>query len=245
MKINIVAFGAHPDDVELSASGTLMKHKLLGHKIGIVDLTRGELGSRGTIETRAEESKLSSSILDLDIRINLGFEDGFFINDKAHQLKVIQAIRTYQPDIALINAPTDRHPDHGKGATVLIDSCFLAGLVKIETTDEQGNIQKPWRPKRVFHYIQDKFLEPDFIIDISEVFEKKLDSIRAFGTQFFSTGESQPPTYIASSGYIESVERRAAQLGKRIGVKYGEGFLQSGTSLGFNDMSSILLPELV
>ncbi len=246
MKLNILAYGAHPDDVELACSGTLLKHKLLGHTIGVVDLTRGELGSRGTSETRAMESKKSSEVLQLDVRINLGMEDGFFKNNKTNQLLVIQSLRTHQPDIVLINAPKDRHPDHGRAAQLLIDSCFLSGLIKIETKDSEGVMQTPWRPKRVFHYIQDTFIEPNVIIDITEVFAKKIESISCFETQFYSKNVDGPETYISTENFLDKITYRAAQLGSRIGVKYGEGFiLTNANAIGLNDMSSIILPKLV
>ena len=246
MKVKILAFGAHPDDVELSCSGLLAKHKILGDKIAIVDLTKGELGSRGTIKTRKQEAEIATKILDIDVRENLGFEDGFFENNKKNQLKVIEKIRTYQPDIVLCNATNDRHPDHGKGAQLIVDACFLSGLIKIETTNN-GKKQLPWRPKRVFHYIQDLYLEPQFIIDISKVWELKKASILAYSSQFNASKSKskEPQTYISGDTFIQSIEQRAALLGKRIGVRFGEGFIVSKQSLGFQDLSSIILPEIV
>jgi bacillithiol biosynthesis deacetylase BshB1 len=244
LKLDILAFAAHPDDAELSCSGILHAHTLQGKAVGIVDFTEGELGSRGTVETRRAEAKLSSDILGLAVRDNLQFADGFFVNDKAHQLRVIAAIRQYQPEFVLINAPHDRHPDHGRGAQLARESCFLSGLLKIETTDATGNIQAPWRPKRVFHYIQDSYIEPDIIIDISKSWEAKLASIRAFSTQFFDgTGEG-PKTYISGEKFLKGIEARAIELGKRIGVAYGEGLIKSEASLGLTSLFDLVLPEI-
>ncbi len=246
MKVKILAFGAHPDDVELSCSGLLAKHKLLGDKIAIVDLTKGELGSRGTIETRKKEALAASKILKIDARENLGLSDGFFENNKKNQLKVIEKIRKYQPDIVLCNAINDRHPDHGKGAQLIVDACFLSGLIKIETK-EKNKKQLPWRPKRVFHYIQDLYIEPQILIDISNVWEQKKASILAYSTQFNDSKSTskEPKTYISGDNFLQSIEQRAALFGKRIGVKYGEGFIVSKQSLGLQDLSSIILPEFV
>lgn len=244
MKLNILAIGAHPDDIELSCSGTLAVHKNLGYKIGILDLTQGELGSRGSVEIRQNESSNASKILDLDIRENLSFSDGFFKNDEAHQLELIKVIRKYQPDIILANAPNDRHPDHGRGALLIKDACFLSGLVKIETTFN-GELQKPWRPKKIFNYIQDLYLEPDFVIDISAVFDKKIASIKAYESQFYSESINGPKTYISSEEYLNLVEYRNRLMGKKIGVRYGEGFLSIHNHIGLTSFSNIILPEFV
>lgn len=237
-----MAIAAHPDDAELSCSGTLLLHKKLGQRTGILDLTRGELGSRGTVETRAAESQRANDILQLDMRENLEFRDGFFKNDEVHQLGIIRVLRQYQPDIVLINAPSDRHPDHGKGAALAKDACFLSGLVKIDTQNE-GASQAPWRPKRVFHYIQDQYIEPDFILDITSVFEEKMESIRAYSTQFFSTSIEGPATYISNETFLQSIENRCRDFGKRIGVKYGEGLLNTA-ALGLPSLAPIVLPEI-
>jgi bacillithiol biosynthesis deacetylase BshB1 len=196
----------------------------MGHKVGVVDFTRGELGTRGTIETRSSESAESSKILGLSVRENLGLPDGFFKNDKEHQLAVITAIRRYQPEIVIANAVYDRHSDHGKGASLAYDSCFLSGLAKIETKDEHGKKQEAWRPKVVYHYIQSLFIEPDFVVDISEHWEAKINSVNAYKTQFFDPKSSEPQTYISSPEFLRMVESRAIELGHSIGVKYGEGF---------------------
>lgn len=224
MKLDILVLAAHPDDAELGCGGTIAKHVKMGQKVGVVDFTRGELGTRGTIETRAIEAAESSKILGLSVRENLGLPDGFFKNDKEHQLSVIQAIRRYQPEVVLANATYDRHSDHGKGASLAYDSCFLSGLSKIETKDSTGKTQEAWRPKAVYHYIQSLFIEPDFVVDITENWETKINSIKAFKTQFFDPSNSEPQTYISSPEFLRMVESRAIELGHAIGVKYGEGF---------------------
>lgn len=242
MKLDILAIAAHPDDAELSCSGILALHKELGFKTGILDLTRGELGSRGTPEIRAQECAHSSEILQLDIRENLGYRDGFFKNDEEHQLGIIRILRKYQPNIVLINAPYDRHPDHGKGAQLAKDACFLSGLVKIETHYE-NQVQPAWRPKRIFHYIQDQHIEPDFIIDISSVFDKKMKSIQAFSSQFYTNTGDGPKTYISSQQFLNFVEGRCQDFGKRIGVQYGEGLLNTA-GLGLKSLEQVILPEI-
>lgn len=242
MKLDLLAIAAHPDDAELSCSGILMLHKNLGQHTGILDLTRGELGSRGSADIRAQESAAAKEILKLDVRENLGFRDGFFTNDETHQRAIIHFLRLYQPDMVLINAPHDRHPDHGKGAQLAKDACFLSGLSKIETL-HNGNIQMPWRPKRIFHYIQDQLIEPDFIINISSTFDKKMESIKAYKSQFYSNDSKEPVTYIATESFLEFVENRCKDFGKRIGVKYGEGLINTA-SLGLESLSPIILPTL-
>src|ERR1700742_1480572 len=187
VKLDILAIAVHPDDMELGCSGTLLMEKRSGKKTGVVDLTRGELGSRGTPELRAEEAARAASILQLDVRENLGMADGFFRNDEAHQRLLIRAIRKYRPDIVLANALEDRHPDHGRAGKLIRDACFLSGLRKVETVDESGKPQEQWRPKYIFHYIQDRYFEPSFVYDITPVFEKKLQSIRAYSSQFHSS----------------------------------------------------------
>jgi N-acetylglucosamine malate deacetylase 1 len=239
MKLDILAFAAHPDDAELSCSGTLLVEKLNGKKTGIIDLTQGELGTRGTAETRKIEAALSTQILQLDVRENLQMKDGFFKNDEAHQLKIITAIRKYMPDIILCNATEDRHPDHEKGAYLLHDATFLSGLRKIETIDEAGNIQAPWRPTYVFNYIQDRFLQPNFVIDISPVIDKKLAAIKAFNTQFFNPGLNEPQTYISSPDFLESIIYRSKMFGKMIGVAHAEGFI-SKKMIGFNNFDTFI-----
>jgi bacillithiol biosynthesis deacetylase BshB1 len=223
MKLDILAIGAHPDDVELSCSGTLAKHIFLGQKVGILDLTRGELGTRGSAELRSEEAAKAAQILGIHVRENLNFADGFFSNTEEHQLQLIKQIRNYQPDIVLCNAIYDRHPDHGKGSELVSNACFYSGLIKIET-ELNGKKQNAWRPKFVYHYIQDRYIKPDFIVDISEHIEVKMNSILAFGSQFFDPNSREPQTPISSKQFIEAIRNRSAEMGRIIGVDYGEGF---------------------
>ena len=224
MKLDILVFGAHPDDVELSCSGTILAEIAKGKKVGVVDLTRGELGTRGTSETRKQEAKGAALIMKTEIRENLEMADGFFMNDEVHQKKIITSIRKYQPEIVLCNAPADRHPDHGRAADLVYTAAFLSGLMKIETT-ENSSLQKAWRPKYVFNYIQDKYFRPDFVVDITDVFEKKIEAIKAYKTQFFNPESKEPETYISSPEFLESIIYRAKMFGKLIGVKYAEGFI--------------------
>lgn len=224
MKLDILVLAAHPDDAELGCGGTIASHVAKGRKVGVVDFTRGELGTRGTPETRASEAADAAKILGLSVRENLGMADGFFRNDEAHQRRVIQAIRTYQPEIVITNAFYDRHSDHGKGAELAYDSCFLSGLAKIETNDENGHAQKAWRPKAVYHFIQSQYIEPDFVVDITPFWETKVNAVKAFKTQFFDPNSKEPATYISTPEFMNLVESRAIELGHGIGVKYGEGF---------------------
>lgn len=226
MKLDLLAIGVHPDDVELSCAGTLLVEKRNGKKTGILDLTRGELGTRGTTQTREQEASASAKILGVETRENLELEDGFFLNDTASKLRVISAIRKLQPEIVLCNAIEDRHPDHGRSAQLIYDAGFLSGLRKIQTTDENGQPQQEWRPKYVFHYIQDRFIHPNFLIDVSDVFDEKIEAIKAFKTQFFSSGSEvdEPETYISSPEFMENIIGLAKLFGKMIGVKYAEGF---------------------
>ncbi len=223
MKLDVLAIGVHPDDVELSCGGVLLVEKKNGKKTGIIDLTQGELGTRGTAETRKTEATHAAKILGVDIRENLLMADGFFQNDKAHQLKIIEAIRKYKPEIILCNAIEDRHPDHGRSAKLVADAAFLSGLRKIETFDN-GLAQEAWRPKYVFHYIGDRYLQPQFVVDISDVFEAKLESIKAYTTQFHNPNLKEPQTYISTPDFLEAVINRSKMFGKMIGVKYAEGF---------------------
>lgn len=228
MKLDILAFGVHPDDVELGCSGTLLAALAEGKKVGIIDLTRGELGTRGTIETRKEEAAKAAAILGVQIRENLGMADGFFQNDETNQRKVIAAIRKYRPEIILANAFEDRHPDHGRSAKLVADSAFLSGLRKIETMEE-GQLQDIWKPSYVFHYIQDRFIQPSFVVDISAYMDQKMESVLAYSTQFFNPDLNEPQTYISSSQFLETVKARALMMGKRIGVAYAEGFYTEKT----------------
>ena len=224
MKLDVLALAAHPDDAELACSGTLAKLIAQGKQVGVVDLTRGELGTRGTADLRDEEAAASKAILGLHVRENLRFRDGFFKNDEAHQLEVIRCIRRFRPEVLLINAPMDRHPDHGRASALGRESAFLSGLVKI-STEWDGEVQKPWRPRKVFRYIQDHRLEPSFVVDISAHFDTKMASIKAFKSQFFDPDSSEPMTYIASEHFLLQVEARAREFGHLIGVEYGEGFI--------------------
>jgi len=238
MKLDLLAFGVHPDDVELSCAGVLLLEKNNGKKTGIIDMTQGELGTRGTAETRKKEAAIASAILQVDIRENLKMADGFFSNDEAHQRKIIEVLRKYQPEIVLCNAPQDRHPDHGRSAKLVADACFLSGLMKIETK-ENGLIQTAWRPKYVFHYVQDRFLMPNFVVDITDVFEQKIESIKAYSTQFHQPGEEGPETYISTPDFLDSVIYRHKWFGKMIGVKYAEGFI-SEKMIGLSNFDSII-----
>jgi bacillithiol biosynthesis deacetylase BshB1 len=243
MKLDILAIAAHPDDVELGCSGTILMEIKNGKKVGIVDLTQGELGTRGTIETRQKEAAKAAQVLSVAIRENLKMDDGFFQNDKDHQMKLIRMIRKYQPEIILANAPEDRHPDHGRAAKLIADSAFLSGLIKIQTQDEQGMPQVAWRPKHVFHFIQDRYLNPSFVIDITDVFEGKMESIACFNSQFYNNGpidnEDEPQSYISTPEFLESIVARARMMGKRIGVKYGEGFITE-KSIGFRNFDALI-----
>ncbi len=223
MKLDILVLASHPDDAELCTGGTLAKHIALGYKAGIVDFTRGELGTRGTVEIRAQEAARASEILGLSARENLGFADGFFRNDEAHQREVIRIIRKYQPDIVLANAIYDRHSDHGRAAELAADACFLSGLARVETSLD-GAAQKPWRPKAVYHYIQSQFIEPDLIVDISDFWEQKVASYMAYKSQVFDPASKEPETYISSPQFLKLIEARAVEFGNAIGTKYGEGF---------------------
>jgi len=223
MKLDILVFGAHPDDIELSCGATVAKEISLGKKIGIVDLTRGELGTRGSAELRDEEAANAAKILGVDIRENLRFRDGFFLNDETHQLKVIKMIRKYRPDVVICNAVDDRHIDHGKGSKLVSDSCFLSGLMKIET-EIDGVSQEAWRPKIVYHYIQWKNLIPDFVVDVTGFMDKKVDSLMAYKSQFYDPNSTEPVTPIATKNFKESILYRAADLGRLINTEYAEGF---------------------
>ena len=226
LSIDILAIGAHPDDVELGCSGTIAKEIALGKKVGIIDLTRGELGTRGSAEIRDSEAKKAASILGVLFRENLNFKDAFFTNDEAHQLELIKVIRKYKPKIILCNAIDDRHIDHPKGAKLVVDSCFLSGLKKIETNHE-GIDQNPWRPENIYHYIQWKNLNPDFVVDISEYFDTKIKSVKAFKSQFYNGNESVHDTPISTKNFLDSIEYRAKDLGRLTGVEYAEGFIAS------------------
>ena len=223
MKLDILAFGAHPDDVELGCGGTILKEISLGKKVGVVDLTRGELGTRGSAAIRDQEANAAAKILGVVARENLEMRDGFFVNDEKHQLEIIKMIRKYQPEIVLCNAIDDRHIDHGKGSKLVSDACFLSGLMKIET-ELDGEQHKPWRPKVVYHYIQWKNIEPDFVLDITGFTDKKIESILAYGSQFYDPNSKEPESPISSKNFLESLNYRSRDLGRLAGVEHAEGF---------------------
>ena len=225
MKLDILAIGSHPDDVELGCGATLAKEVSKGKKVGIIDLTRGELGTRGTAETRDEEAKEAAKILDVAMRTNMEFADGFFVNDKQHQLELIKEIRKYKPEIVLCNAVNDRHIDHGKGSKLVSDACFLSGLLKIDTKcEDTDGWQEPWRPKAVYHYIQWKNVAPDIVVDVSEFINKKMEAVLAYKTQFYNPKSNEPETPISSKNFTDSIKYRARDLGRLTGVDFAEGF---------------------
>lgn len=223
MKLDILAIGVHPDDVELSCAGTLLKHISLGKKVGILDLTAGELGTRGSGELRLIEGAEAAKILGISIRDNMGMADGFFRNDEEHQLKIIKKIRQYQPEIVLCNAVSDRHPDHGRATQLVSEACFYSGLRKIGTrlNDE---IQPCWRPKAVYHYVQDKQLKPDFVVDVTDFVEKKMEAIRAFKSQFYNPESTEPESPISVKNFLEVVTSKMSVFGRDAGFTYAEGF---------------------
>ncbi len=238
MKLDILAIAAHPDDVELGCAGTLMAEKKAGKMIGILDLTRGELGTRGTPEKRLQEASNALDVMGLDVRENADLADGFFENVKRDQLRVIHFIRKYRPEIILTNAPEDRHPDHGRAALLVRDAAWLSGLLKIETYN-LGELQQPWRPAYVFHFVQDRYLKPDFVYDITDTIEQKIKSIRAFSSQFDTQNDDEPQTYISTPAFLESVIERAKLFGKVIGVPYAEGFITDKT-LGIKSFDAVV-----
>jgi len=233
MKLDILVFGAHPDDVELSCSGTIIKHIKKGLKIGIIDLTRGELGTRGTIETRDKETNNASKILGIQIRENMNFKDGFFENSEKNKIELIKKIRKYQPDIVITNATSDRHPDHGRASNLTIESCFLSGLEKIKTN------QKVWRPSHIYHYIQYNNILPDFVVDITDEMDQKIESILCYKTQFYDPNSKESETLISSKGFLESIKYRAKDLGRHSNCKYAEGFI-SNQYLKVNSLKDLI-----
>lgn len=231
MKVDILAFGAHPDDIELGCGGSIALAIAQGKTVGLIDLTRGELGTRGSAEIRAKEAENAAALLQVSFRKNLDFRDAFFTNDEAHQRSIIQQLRTHQPSIVLCNAVEDRHIDHAKGSQLVSDACFLSGLQKIETLDEEGNPQKAWRPKQVYHYIQWKEIEPDFVVDISEHLDRKIEAIKAYSSQFYDPHSKEPSTPISSQNFIESVRYRAKNFGRLSNADAAEGFTTEKTPL--------------
>jgi len=238
-KLDFLAFGAHPDDVELGCGATIAKLVSQGKKVGIVDLTRGELGTRGSAEIRTKETNEASKILGITIRENMNFKDGFFRNDEDHQLKIIQVIRKYQPDFVFCNAPDDRHIDHPKGSQLIVEASFLSGLTKINTDDSLGNPQKQWRPKNIYHYIQWKNLDPDFIFDVSGFHNTKMDAVKCYSSQFYDPKSKEPETPISTKNFMNFVQSRANDFGRLIGVEHGEGFI-SNRKLGFSSFDELI-----
>jgi N-acetylglucosamine malate deacetylase 1 len=239
MKLDILLMAAHPDDAEMSCGGTIASAIAQGKKVGIVDFTRGELGTRGTPEIRASEAAAASKILKVSARENLGFRDGFFKNDEEHQMKLIAAIRRYQPDIVLANAIEDRHPDHGKGAALAVDACFLSGLRMINTFDADGTPQAAWRPKALYHYIQDVYIKPDFVVDISNYWDVKEASIRAYKSQFHDPASKEPESYLTSPEFLDFLKARSQEMGHKIGAKFGEGYT-TRKMIGVNDLFNLI-----
>jgi bacillithiol biosynthesis deacetylase BshB1 len=239
MKLDLVVMAAHPDDAEMSCGGTIASAIAQGKKVGIIDFTRGELGTRGTPEIRATESAAATKILHLSARENLGFRDGFFKNDEKHQMKLIAAIRRYQPEIVLANAIEDRHPDHSKGAALAVDACFYSGLRMIQTFDFDGKPQNAWRPKALYHYIQDRFIKPDLVVDISIFWDIKEASIRAYKSQFHDPNSTEPESYLTSPEFLEFLKARSQEMGHMIGSKYGEGYTKTKT-IGIKDLFNLI-----
>jgi bacillithiol biosynthesis deacetylase BshB1 len=242
LKLHLLAIAVHPDDIELGCAGILIKAAAAGQAVGILDLTRGELGTRGTPEIRLQEAADAAKIMGVRVRENALMRDGFFRNDEEHQMRIIPYIRRWQPDIVITNALEDRHPDHGRAGKLVADACFLAGLRKIETSDD-GKSQEAWRPKRVFHMIQDRQLEPSFIVDVSGVHPQKLEAIRAYRSQFHQASSDEPETYISKQNFLDQIIFRDALMGKRIGTDYGEGLVSENIP-GISDMGKLLLPEM-
>tara|TARA_B100000963_G_scaffold80247_1_gene68301 strand:+ start:707 stop:1432 length:726 start_codon:yes stop_codon:yes gene_type:complete len=238
-KIDILAIGVHPDDIELGCGGTIVKHIDLGFSVGAIDLTQGELGTRGSAEIRLNEAEESKKLMELKFRENLGFEDGFVTADnKAYQLEIVKRIRKYQPDIVLCNAINDRHPDHPRSASLVVKACFLAGLTKIKT-EFDGGVQSAFRPKQVLHYIQWNPIKPDFIIDITGYMDAKLAAVKAYRSQFHDPTSSEPETLISSKQFLDSISYRASDLGRLIGVEYAEGFT-SDKLIGLDRLDHLL-----
>ncbi|MEJ6737385.1 MAG: bacillithiol biosynthesis deacetylase BshB1 [Flavobacteriales bacterium] len=237
MKLDILAIGVHPDDIELGCGGTILKHIAVGKKVGVLDLTHGDLGSRGSGELRLVEAENSAKILGLSARENLGFADGFFRNTKENQIEIIKILRKYQPDVVLCNAPKDRHPDHGRASEMVSEACFYSGLVRIET-ELDGTSQSLWRPKSVYHYIQDRFLKPDFVVDVSDFVDQKIEAIMAFSSQFYNPASELPETPISSKKFMDFIKARMANFARDISTDYAEGFTVDRT-IGIEDITQL------
>lgn len=238
-QIDILAIGVHPDDVELGAAGTLIKHIAKGFKVGMLDLTEGELGTRGSVEIRYAESAKAAEVIGVEFRENLQMGDGFFENNKENQLKLIQFIRSCKPKWIIGNAPRDRHPDHGRAHELIKTACFLSGLRMIETLDEGGKVQEAWRPEKVLSFIQDTYIEPDLYFDITEHFEQKKESIAAYQSQFFPDGSRDPQTYISNPMFLKTIEARDILFGRRINAQYAEGFLMH-EAIGIDSLGALI-----
>lgn len=223
MKLDILVIAAHPDDAELSAGGTIVSNVAKGRKVGIIDLTRGEMGTRGTPEIRLQEADAAAKIMGVVVRENLEFEDVFFLNDRQHQLAVAQKVRQYRPDIVIANAVSDRHPDHGKGSALISQACFIAGLKQVQT-EVGGEQQEAWRPKNVYHMIQSNFIDPDFVVDVSDHWDKKMEAVRAYKSQFFDPNSKEPETFISTPAFMNLIESRGVEMGQPVGFDYAEGF---------------------
>jgi N-acetylglucosamine malate deacetylase 1 len=239
MKVDILAIGVHPDDIELSCSGTLLRHLAMGHKAAILDLTRGELGTRGNAELRIKEAERAADILGIKERVNLGIPDGFFEPEEKYKRQIVEVVRTYRPEIVLANAIDDRHPDHGRAASLIYDACFLAGLNKVYTKDTQGQPQERWRPRAIYNYIQDKMLTADVVVDITPYIDRKMESILAFSSQFYDPGSQEEDSPISGVDFLEFIKARARSYGRQIGVEFGEGFTIS-RPVGTTDLLTII-----
>lgn len=238
MKLDILAVGVHPDDVELAAAGTIMKHIDLGYKVGILDLTEGQLGSRGSGDIRLQEARDAGEVMGLDVRVNLGMDDGWFRNDKESKLAIIRQLRHFKPDIVLCNAIRDRHPDHGRASNLVSEACFYSGLVKIET-EWEGSVQEQWRPKAVYHYIQDREIKPDFVVDISKYIDRKIEAIMCFKTQFYNPDSKEPNTPISSKAFLDLVSAKGRIYGRDISTDYAEAFTIE-RNMGIEDLTKLI-----
>ncbi len=239
MKVNILAIGVHPDDVELSCSGTLLKHIDLGYKVGILDLTRGELGTRGTPEKRQREAESAASLMGAEFRVNVGIPDGLFTNTEEYKMRIVKVIRKYRPEIVLANSIKDRHPDHGRSAQLVYDACFLSGLLQIGSTDAEGQLQDRWRPKAIYNYVQDQLLEPDIVIDITGYIDRKMETILAFKSQFYDPDSKEADSPISGLDFLEYIKARSRAYGRQIGVEFAEAFT-SARPVGANDLFQLI-----
>lgn len=239
MKLDILAIGVHPDDVELSCSGTLLRHIDIGYRVGLLDLTRGELGTRGNADLRDQEAATAATLMGALIRENCLMEDGFFQHSPQNVLKIVEKIRQFRPEIVLANAISDRHPDHGRAAKLIADACFYAGLKKIATFDLEGNAQECWRPKAVYHYVQDYHIEPDFVVDISAYMEKKIELILTFSSQFYDPAATEPATPISGAEFLQFVKAKNRHFGRPAGFEFAEGF-NTGRYIGVRDLFDLV-----